>query len=99
MRVPVVFSPTEIINWPLAEHVDLKWRPCRNCGFSGEGKPLLLRWDYMKMRTRIAWRVFTGRYDAVNWGETSGELAGDRRRYIDCTNPAFFRADRVYEPE
>lgn len=40
-------------------------------------------------RVRIAWRVFTGRYDAVNWGEKSGEWTNDQIRYVDCTEPGF----------
>jgi len=90
MRVPLAYSATQIVNWHISEEYELgKWRPARCCGFSG--------WKYTRMRLRLAWAVFTGRYDALYWGDSSGELPADKRRYKDCTEPEFFTATRVYE--
>ena len=64
-RTPLVYSPTEIKQWDGdEEYAPGKWAPARPCGFSGL--------QYFKMRCRIAWRVFVGKYDALNWN-------GDRR--------------------
>ena len=92
MRCPVVYSATEIVNWTIAEEYEPnKWRPARCCGF----------WSFhhIRQQLRITWAVFTGRYDAINWGATSGELKADERRYKDCTQPEFFTATKVYEPK
>jgi hypothetical protein len=91
MRVPLVYTASEIVNWHISEEYKQgKWRPARCCGFDAHD------WSLVKVRFRMAWRVFTGRYDALNWGETSGELS--ERRYKDCTDPEFFTATKVYEP-
>ena len=58
-RTPLVYSAVELKQWDSGELAEGKYIPARPCGFSG------LR--YMGMRFRIAWRVFTGRYDALSW--------------------------------
>jgi hypothetical protein len=92
LRCPVVYSASEINNWHIAEEFEAgKWRPARCCGFGG-----LRHW---RQHLLITWRVFTGRYDALNWGDGSGEAPSTERRYKDCTEPEFFSATRVYEPK
>jgi hypothetical protein len=88
MRCPVVYSATELNQWHLSEeYAPGKWRPSRCCGF----------WDSrnIKQQLRCAWMVLIGRYDAVNWGDSSGER---KFRFKDCTDPEFFSASRVYHP-
>jgi hypothetical protein len=86
MRQPVTYTASEIVNWPNAEKVDLKWRPSRPCGYTN--------YREWRVRLRIAWRVFTGRYDALNWGEHSGKL---NTAFKDCCDPEFFSATRIHE--
>lgn len=82
----MVFSAHEIATWPTSEeHEPGSWRPARNCPIHG------LR---LRERLRIAWRVFTGRYDAVMWGEKSGEWSNAQVNYRDCTQPGFIRAGK-----
>lgn len=88
MRVPVVYTATEIVNWHVAEeYAPGKWRPSRCCPFDG--------WCHLRTRLRIAWAVFTGRYDALNWGESSGERSAEERNYRDCTEPGWTSATKV----
>ena len=83
MRVPLVYTPTEIVKWPVSEECSLGlWRPARPCGFS------FLSWDCLKMRLRITWRVFTGKYDALNWQGT-GVKRNTETNYRDCTEAGF----------
>lgn len=92
MRAPVCYSPSEIVNWTVAEeYAPGKWRPARCCAFGNI-------FSHVMMRLRITWGVFTGRLDALNWGATSGEPKSEQRRYKDCTEPEFFTATKVYEP-
>lgn len=91
MRVPLVYQASEIVNWHISEEYEPgKWRPARCCGF----------WSFahIKQQFRVSWAVFIGKYDALNWGDTSGELKPDERRYKDCTEPEFFTATKVHEP-
>jgi hypothetical protein len=44
------------------------------------------------MRLRIAWRVFIGRYDALNWGDNSGEWKNEQCNYRDITEKGFLRS-------
>lgn len=81
MRVPQVFTASEIANWHIAEEYQpRKWRPARPLYFTG--------FRYFTMRLRISWRVFTGKYDALNWQDT-GEKSNQETNYIDCLNPDF----------
>jgi hypothetical protein len=87
IRCPLVYSAAEIVNWHISEEYELgKWRPARCCPFDG----------HWMMRLRIAWRVFIGRYDALNWGDRSGEAG---RHYKDVTDPEFFSATRIFDPQ
>jgi hypothetical protein len=90
MRIPLVYQASEIVNWHVAEEYEPgKWRPARCCGF----------WNlqHIRQQFKVAWRVFIGKYDALNWGETSGEPKATERRYKDCTEPEFFSATRIRE--
>ena len=89
MRVPVVYSASELVNWHVSEQYELgKWRPARCCGF---GSVI----SHVMMRLRITWSIFTGRLDAVNWGSTSGEEPADKRNYADWKTPGWKNAARV----
>ena len=82
MRTPQVFSATEIKNWHIEEEYEKgKWRLARPCGFIGNIR-------YFKVRFRIAWRVFTGRYDALNWQNT-GVKKNEDTNYRDIIDPDF----------
>jgi hypothetical protein len=59
MRQPEVYSAEAIKSWPNSmEMPSGKWVPCRPLGHN------LYSFRY---RIRIAWYVFTGRYDALIW--------------------------------
>ena len=80
-RTPLVYTPTEIKTWHVEEeYLPGKWRPARPCGFRGV--------KYFAMRVRIAWSVFIGKYDALNWQGT-GEKPANKTKYRDCTEPGF----------
>lgn len=91
MRVPCVYSATEIVNWHVAEEYEPgKWRPARCLPFSG--------WGHFRTRYRIAWRVFAGQLDALNWNYPGTPYSGlGGWRYKDCNDPEFFSAIRVHE--
>ncbi len=55
--VPNVYSPLELQDWPTGEAHLRGYRPSRPIPFQG--------WSWRKFI--IAWRVFTGRYDALDW--------------------------------
>jgi hypothetical protein len=59
MRTPTVHTPSELQNWPNGESYEGGYRPARCMSF--ELSILHPR------RWKIAWRVFTGRYDALDW--------------------------------
>jgi hypothetical protein len=84
IRVPQVYTASEIALWHVSEEVTCgKWRSARPCAFSG------LR--YFSWRCRIAWHVFTGKYDALNW-QGSGDKAATHANYRDILHPKFVRA-------
>ena len=84
MRTPQVFTASEIANWHVSEEVEpLKWRPARPCGFYG--------FRHSITRIRIAWRVFVGKYDALNW-QGAGDKAAIETNYRDILHPEFERA-------
>jgi hypothetical protein len=86
MRNPTVFTAAEIANWHIAEEYEPgKWRPARCCPFYG------LR---IKERLKAAWKVFTGEWDALTWGEKSGEWSNDQVKYRDCMEPNFIRTGK-----
>lgn len=89
MRLPSVFTASEIARWTVAEeHEPGRWRPARCCAINHR------EWRF---RLRLAWRVFTGRYDALNWEEGSGELPNEHVNYRDCTSPDFILAGKEKE--
>jgi hypothetical protein len=84
MRVPLVYTTSEVVQWPVSEEYEPgKWRPARPCAFCGR-----MSWDHFKMRVRTTWRVFIGRYDALNWQGT-GEKNNSETHYRDCLHPDF----------
>jgi hypothetical protein len=86
MRVPLVYTASEIVNWHVAEEYEQgKWRPSRPCGFCS------LSWDHLKMRFRTAWRVFIGEHDALNWQGT-GKFRATEINYRDCLHPRWKNA-------
>jgi hypothetical protein len=85
MRTPIVYQASEIVNWHVSEeYAPGKWRPARCCGF----------WDIgqIKQQFKLAWAVFWGRYDVLNWGERSGEGKSDTTNYRDCTESGWVNA-------
>ena len=67
MRQPQVFSATEISNWRYCvKDKDGRYVPFRPCQFNNP-----FDWSMIRMRLFCAWKVFIGRYDALNWeGDT-----------------------------
>ena len=60
MRQPTVYTPRTIKGWDCdKELVTGVWVPARPLGHR------LMSW---KQRWKVAWWVFTGQYDALNWG-------------------------------
>lgn len=86
MRNPTVYSASEIATWHVSEEYEPgKWRPARPWPWYGH------QWRY---RLRLAWRVFTGQYDALNWGDNSGLWKNSEVNYRDITEKGFIRAGR-----
>lgn len=56
----MVFRVMEIKNWDIEKEIDGKWIPARPLPYFGIYG--------LKMRIRNAWGVFSGRYDALDWG-------------------------------
>lgn len=84
MRIPVVYTPTEVKEWHVEEEYEKgKHRLARPCGFAAN-----FSWAIWKMRLKITWRVFTGKYDALNWQGT-GKLPDSKTNYRDVTDPEF----------
>ncbi len=85
-RTPAVYTATEISMWHVSEeHKPGHWRPARPCALSG------LR---LSMRIKIAWMVFVGRMDALNWGDNSGEWSNKHITYRDITEVGFIRSGK-----
>ena len=58
MNNPSIRKAGELKNWTESANVDGCWIPARPIPFQG----FCLFW-----RIKLAWRVFTGRYDALDW--------------------------------
>lgn len=58
MRNPSIFTAGEMINYPNSTELNGKWIPVRPLPFYG------LRLFH---NLKIAWSVFTGKYDALKW--------------------------------
>lgn len=87
MRVPLVYTASEVVNWHVSEQDEKgKWRPARPCPF----------WSFRHIRQqfRIAWAVFIGELDALQWGESSGANKPPEA-YRDCTDPRWLRANKM----
>ena len=59
MRTPTIHTPTELQDWSNGEEYEGGYRPARCLG-----------WElsvFHPRRWKIAWRVFIGRYDALDW--------------------------------
>lgn len=64
MRSPEVFTPYEMQHWPVHEEFSPGWyRSARPLGWQGLN---------LKRRLYVAWQVFLGRWDALNWNSTIG---------------------------
>lgn len=88
MRIPLVYSASEIVTWHISEeYAPGKWRPARPCGFN--------YWniEWIKYRFRILWKVFIGKYDVINWGNECGEKRNCDINYRDVTHPEFTRSN------
>ena len=60
MRVPALFEVESIVRQASEVRVEKgnRWVPVRSLGYSG---------FYLFRRLKLAWGVFTGKYDAVEW--------------------------------
>lgn len=61
MNTPHLYYVTELVKWAnttQTEHPEAGWIPARPLGFQGFS---------LKRRLKLAWAVFTGKYDAVYW--------------------------------
>lgn len=86
MRTPCVYTASEIATWHVSEEYKPNhWRPARPCAFTAE----------FMMRLRIAWKVFTGKYDALNWGDKSGEENNSKRNYRAVNEYGFVRSGKL----
>ena len=86
MRIPLVYSPTDICEWTVSEeYKNGKWRPARCVGFN------YWSWEWIKYRFRILWNVWIGKYDVLNWGDSSGEKSNSEICYRDILHPDFKR--------
>ena len=60
MKTPTIHTPSELQYWPVGEEYEPgHYRPAR-----------CLSWEssvFHPRRWKIAWRVFIGRYDALDW--------------------------------
>ncbi len=60
-QVPTVYGPTDIQTWDCDKELEPGlWVPARPCG------PYLLS---LWQRLKVAWRVFTGQLDALDWDQ------------------------------
>lgn len=79
MRYPNTYSATELKHWSVLEEYEPgRWRPARPCSCRSGG---------LWRRIKIAWWVFTGKWDAIHWGNHSGEWSNDEVNYRDVTHP------------
>jgi len=86
MRIPLIYSASEIATWHISEEYSPgKWRPARCCGFN--------YWTYqwIKYRFRILYYVFIGKYDVLDWGTESGDKERYKINYRDILHPEFIR--------
>lgn len=58
MRTPNVYAATTLKKWNADCEIDRVWVPARPMGLSGL---------YLIRRFKIAWNVFIGKWDAVEW--------------------------------
>lgn len=77
MKTPSIYTPTEIQNWPNGESYEGDYRSARCIVFDLS--------VLHQRRWRIAWRIFTGRYDALDWENT------------ESGSPTVEEAERLYK--
>ena len=74
MPTPAVYTPEQIKSWDTSVGV-----PEEQDGVPGTlwlpARPLSLPGANLRRRLFLAWQVFTGRFDALDWGK------GDRNEY------------------
>lgn len=64
MKTPMIYTAKEVRDWSVdTEMHDGRWIPSRPLSLSMYGP--LWRW-------KLAWRVLTGRYDALDWEDSNG---------------------------
>lgn len=61
MNVPNLFWARDLKEWPVYNRGKL--------GFPTMDRPMGFQGLFLGIRLRLAWSVFTGRYDAVRWSE------------------------------
>lgn len=68
MNTPHLYYVPELTKWAnenQTKHPEAGWIPARPLGFQGFS---------LKRRLKLAWAVFTGKYDAVYWEPTMRDL-------------------------
>jgi len=69
MNTPHLYYVPELVKWSQTAstcHPEAGWIPLRPLGFQGLS---------LKRRLKLAWGVFTGKYDAVYWEPTPRDLS------------------------
>jgi hypothetical protein len=93
-QVPVVYSPTQIQQWDCqTETTDGKWIPARPSNYYG------LR---LLHRIHVAWQVFLGNYDALDWNIDSPvsemlkpNVKDEPEAIIETQVPALYIVDHI----
>lgn len=65
MRMPITYTPKTITEWRVMKNntKDATWTHARPLGFDGS------IFFAFKTRFNMALKIFTGKYDALDWGE------------------------------
>lgn len=77
MNTPHLYFVPELVEWAQhtqTNHPEAGWIPARPLGFQGFS---------LRTRLKLAWAVFTGKYDAVYWEPTLNDLHPSRNRDLD----------------
>lgn len=77
MKTPSIYTPSQLQDWQCAEaRIDGSYVPSR---------PIAFDLSYFHPRRwKMAWRVFTGRYDALDWDNVQSDSpsAGDLDKLV-----------------
>lgn len=76
MKTPTIHTPSQLQHWDVAESYEGGYRPARCLSFD--------LFVLHSRRWKIAWLVFTGRYDALDWEavEPGSPTVGELKRMV-----------------